>query len=109
MIKGTLDTDEMRVVRITADFLLNPLKVDVMFGFTNTRTGRTPAFANATSGVWSPATMEKLKELCESMEADMARVVLSGGASSATMSPKSGYAEGGLGEHVGAPVDAPSV
>lgn len=109
MIKGTLDTDEMRVARINADFLMNPIKVDVMFGFTNTRTGRTPAFANATSGVWSPATMEKLRELCESMEADMARVVLTGSAVSPTKRPTGGFSEGGLGEHVGAPVDAPSV
>lgn len=108
MIKGTLDTDEMRVARISVDYLQNPIKIDVMFGFTSTRTGRTPAFANATSGVWSPATMERLKELCESMEADMARVVLTGGAT-ATSRSTGGISEGGLGEHVGAPVDAPSV
>lgn len=108
MIKGTLDTDEMRVARINVDYLLNPIKVDVMFGFSNTRTGRTPAFANATSGVWSPATMEKLKELCESMEADMARVVMAGGATGPA-TRAGAFSEGGLGEHVGAPVDAPSV
>ncbi len=109
MIKGTLDTDEMRVVRIAVDFLQNPIKVDVMFGFTSTRTGRTPAFANATSGVWSSNTMEKLKELCESMETDMGKVVLAGGATSTVSGARSGLAAEGLGEHVGAPVDAPSV
>jgi hypothetical protein len=108
MIKGTLDADEMRVARIAIDFLQNPIKFDATFGFTNTRTGHTPAFANAASGVWSPGTMEKLRELCESMEHDLGRAILVDGAVRTT-GPSGGLAAGGLGEHVGAPVDAPSV
>jgi cobalamin-dependent methionine synthase I len=99
----------MVVARIAIDFLQNPIKFDATFAFICTRTNRTPAFANAQSGLWSPTTMEKLKELCASMEADMARAVLVGGATSSVASPKSGLAPEGLGEHVGAPVDAPSV
>jgi hypothetical protein len=105
-MQGTLDTDEMVVVRINVDLLQNPIKFDATFAFRCTRTGRTPAFANAQSGVWTPNTLEKLKELCAAMESDMGRAVLTG---SATSIAKPGVAEGGLGEHLGAPVDAPSV
>jgi hypothetical protein len=108
-MKGTLDTDEMVVARIAIDFLQNPIKFDATFAFISTRKGTTPAFANAASGAWSSATMEKLKELCACMEMDMARAVLTGGATSSAAGPKSGLAPEGLGEHVGAPVDAPSV
>jgi hypothetical protein len=110
-MKGSLDTDEMLVASISISFLQNPIKFDAQFAFTNSRNGRTPAFANAQSGLWSPNTMEKLKELCACMETDMARAVLVGGGDGATTSSgaRAGTAPEGLGEHLGTPIDAPSV
>lgn len=104
-MKGTLDTDEMRVARIEIDFLISPVKFNATFAFVCSRTGATPAFARAEGGIWTTGTLEKLRELCEAMELDMSKAVLTGGSSAPA---KAGLKIEGLGEHLGT-TEAPSV
>ena len=110
MSKGTLRADELKVSKIDVDFLTNPVKVRVLLAFVDTSTGHTIAWANGDGGMWSTETKQKLRELCDSMEEDAARQLLSEHSSVPAKSSPAKTPVGGIGEHLGdeAP-DAPQL
>ena len=110
--QGTLNTDALSVARITVDLLQQQPKVDALAALINTKTGKTLAWANAEGGMWSNATLAKLRELRESMEDDMAKALFSEHIGQQRSVGGHGVrVEGtGLGEHLAeGAVEAPSV
>ena len=107
MIKGTPKFDGLAVGEFTVKFLgPSQLEFNAKAAFVNNKNGETHGCTSATSAVWSPATIEKLKELRALMEIDLGRMHLEGGgevligpASAAPMAQQAH--EGGLGEHIG--------
>jgi hypothetical protein len=115
MAKGTLVADELKVARIDVDLLVNPAKIHVTAALIDNGTGRTTAWTTGDASMWSRETMQKLKELCEAMEEDMAKHILSEhGVSDGKATKAKSRAIGGIGERLGSadgaePPDAPSV
>ena len=108
--QGTLNSDGLTVAQITIDLLQNPAKVHALAALTNSKTGQTLAWAQGDGGVWSTDTMEKLRELREAMEEDLARALFAEHSSVNTRPNTKGVKiETGLGEHVGGGADAPSI
>lgn len=67
-------------------------------------TGQTHGWTRSQSG-WSAETLNKLAELRESMENDIAARDFDGGSASSPQKQEAGLSLGGIGEHVG--TDAP--
>lgn len=105
MSKVTLKADELKVAKITASFLTNPVRIHALFALVDTTTGRTMAWSEGEGGLWSNETMTKFRELCALMEEDAARLV---SGEHSTAAPGKPMPTGGLAEHLG-DVDAPSV
>ncbi len=110
-VRGTLNADTIKVARITVDMLQQTPSIDVLAALVNEKTGQTLAWANSDGARWSPATLEKLRELREAMEEDMGKALFidhvverrraSGG--------RGVRMEGGLGEHLSDGTEAPSI
>ncbi len=115
MAKGTLVADELKVARIDVDRLANPEKVHVTAALIDNSTGRTTAWTTGDASMWSRETMQKLKELYEAMEEDMAKHLLSEhGVSDGKATRAKPRSVSGIGERLGSadgtePPDAPSV
>jgi hypothetical protein len=67
-------------------------------------TGETHGWTRAQGG-WSAETLNKLAELREAMENDIASRDFDGGSASSLSKPEAGLSLGGIGEHIG--TDAP--
>ncbi len=110
-VRGTLKADGLTVARINIDFLQNPVKVHALAALVMTQGGQTLGWTEGDAGTFSPETMEKLQELRLAMEQDLAKraFVEQAAVSGATQRGNQGIDMGGLGEHVGTSVDAPSI
>lgn len=78
MKQGVPKIDAVKIGSITVE-LMNPPsgKMSAKAAFVNSKTGHTHGWT--THEVWSPATLLKLRELCASMEADLAAAHFEGG------------------------------
>ena len=110
-VRGTLRADGLAVARITVDFLVNPVKVHALAALIHTEGGQTLGWSEGEASTWSPETMKKLQELRDAMEGDLAGRLFHErqDGSAVTDTAPSGMNLGGLGEHLGEPVDAPSI
>lgn len=114
MIKGTLKADGMAVLRISVDLSQAPAMLKVMAALVHEKSGQSLAWLEAEGGMLSSETHAKVKELCASIERDLASRYFQEGDAGfsgerATM-VKQGLDMGGLGEHVGSVEDeAPSI
>lgn len=105
MIRGNPKFDSITVAKFEASFLGPTLNFTAEAAFANSRTGQTHGWTKNTT--WSPATIEKLKELRSLMELDLGAMHLEGGgevlvgptsvATTRGLAPEGG----GLGEHLG--------
>jgi len=105
MRKGTLKPNALAIASLEADFINPPTgKMTAKAAFVNLETGATHGWT--THQTWSPSTIQKLRELKDAMEADMAAAhfleagieepggITMPATSSRVVSP------GGLGEHL---------
>lgn len=105
-VSGPLKADELRVAQINVNYLIDPVKIEVLAGLVHTQSGRTLSWSKEAE--WSNETRDLLNKLRESMEADFARTLY--GTDGEVKSTSSGIKiEGGLGEHLGSGTDAPSI
>ena len=116
MIKGTLKTDGLAVMRLNLDLSTSPATFKVLAALIHEGSGQSLAWVEAEGGVLSSETHTKVRELCASIEKDMANRFFQEGDANfsgegATMARKTGLDMGGLGEHVGSVEDdeAPSI
>lgn len=101
-VHGTLKADGIAVCRIEIDYLTNPVKIKALAGFTVEATGQTVGWVDAGANAWSEATLQKLRELRQLMEEDLARALFVGGGSGSEVTSRSnGLIPSGLGEHLG--------
>jgi hypothetical protein len=100
----------MAIGEMNAKFIggMQQLEFTAKAAFVSSRTGDTHGWTNAGTSVWSPETIEKLKELRALMEIDLGRLHLEGGgealigpSSTATSVSKGSEGPGGIGEHIG--------
>lgn len=108
MIKGTVRFDGLAVSTINADLTKPQLHLEAVAAFVDSSTGETHGWTKATGPVWSKDTLLKFRELTQSMEEDLSKLHLLGASSSSTETTPS-KSIGGIGEHVAASGDAPSV
>lgn len=106
MIKGTPKIDAIALGEFTVKFIgPSQLEFNAKAAFVNNKNGETHGWTSATSAVWSPATIEKLKELKALMEIDLGRLHLEGGGEvvpgATSPAPTSPTLDGGIGEHLG--------
>lgn len=101
MIQGRAKFDGIAVGEGTFSFLGTTLKFEGKAAFVNSRTGDTHGWTTNTQ--WSPAVIEKLKELRAAMELDLGRLHLADGGEVlvGTGSSVARDSGGGLGEHLG--------
>lgn len=102
----TVKFDALRVAEIKVSLIEAPVTIEAKAAFINTETGATHGWTTGRAG-WSDATIEKLKELRESMEADLARIHFVDGATVTPTTSSGDIREGfqGLGEHLGSTED----
>ena len=108
-IKGTPKFNAMAIGEFNAKFLggLQQLEFTAKAAFVNSNTGETHGWTSAGTSAWSPATIEKLKELRALMEIDLGRLHLENGGevlvgpASVAAATAGGDFEGGIGEHLG--------
>lgn len=101
MKTGTLKFDGISIGELTANFMQGPgvISMKAKVAFVNSKTGATHGWT--TQEQWSPAVLEKLKELAMLMEEDVSRVQFSDAGSSAIgASGRAPDPVGGLGEHL---------
>lgn len=109
MSKGTLKADELKVARITVNFLTQPMKVQAMFALVDSKTGSTLSWSQLDGSAWSDETKSLLRQLCLSMEDDAARHLFSEFTSVPT-AIRPAPPPGGISEHLGnGDADAPSI
>ncbi len=73
-IDGNLKADELRVVRITIDYLRQPMEISALAAIVRNEDGETMAWTKA-QGSWSDETRTALNKLRECMEVDISRVL----------------------------------
>lgn len=99
----TVKFDGIRVAEITVSLLEAPAVISAKAAFVNTKTGTTHGWTTCKS--WSKETVEKLKELRDAMERDLAATHFEDGAITSSPTTASGGVRDafqGLGEHLGA-------
>lgn len=106
MIRGQPKFDGLAVAKFNVSFLGSTLEFVAEAAFTDSKTGQTHGWTRNTQ--WSPATIEKLKELRALMETDLGGLHLDGGGevlvgpTTVMNAARRGLApDGGLGEHLG--------
>lgn len=109
MIKGVVRFDGLTISNIMVDFTKQQLHIEATAAFVDSNTGETHGWTKAGGRVWSKESMQKLKELTELMERDLANLHLT----ETSGAPKEGSNLitrnlGGISEHIGTG-DAPSV
>lgn len=104
MKTGTLKATAIRVAEIDISFMDSSVKFDAKIAFVNPESGATHSWTTHRS--WSGPTLSKLRELRESMEADVAAAhFVGGGGATETQgvtAPVSSQAPQGIGEMLGA-------
>ena len=106
-VKGTLKECELRVARMSFDFLKQPMNVDVLAALVDPAIGDTRAWVPANGVVWSKETAAALGQLVQCVERDIARLMME---SSASEERGSTTSMSGIGEHVaGSAPDAPQM
>jgi len=98
-VEGSFKADELRIGRITIDYLKNPVEVSALAGLVSTKDAQAIAWTKAEGTAWSADTREAINRARESMEQDIARALFGGDipAARAAETPKVG---GGLSEWV---------
>ena len=71
-VSGKPVFDTIKIGRIEADFLKPQIHLKGIAGFVNTSTGLTHGWTEGTGAMWSSKTHEKLEELKQCMEMDLA-------------------------------------
>lgn len=110
MRTGTPKFTAVALGRFDVDLLGTTVKLVAKFAFVDPATGGTYAWAEG--GQWSPETMQALKVLRESMEADAAKLFFTGDGVTIQEASRKLVPEddgNGLGEHLGSVTDAPSI
>lgn len=104
MIRGAPKFDSIAVGEITASFMGPTLSLEAKAAFADSKTGETHGWTK--NAQWSPAVVEKLRELRALMELDLGRLHFEGGGevlvapSNIAPAPRAGVG-GGLSEHLG--------
>ncbi len=75
MIRGTIKADGLAVMRVEIDLAANPSKVKVVAAFINETLGNSVGFTES-AGPWSPETLQKIRDLRDAFESDLARDLL---------------------------------
>lgn len=102
MIHGTPKFNALAIKEISADIGVNNLTLVAKAGFVDTATGATHGWTRAEGALWSRETREKLIELKDLMERDMATLHLHEFTSQGTQQTVRPPVEpGGLMEHLG--------
>lgn len=104
MINGSPKFDGLAIGSIEVDFTKQTIQLKAVAGFINTATGDTHGWTRGEGGIWSTETLQKLQELREAMEKDLARLHFEGAVKKESKVLDQGTA--GIGEFLG---DAPSV
>lgn len=100
-VRGTVKMSELRLVQLTVDSTSQNLQVSAMAALVDPATN-TAAWVKCNGNVWGKETMEKLGELMEAMEQDMARTVMDDvdTPNGVTGAPQRAQQPAGLGEHL---------
>jgi len=98
MVKGTPRFDGLAICEGTFNLLSTAATLTAKAAFVDNTTGKTHGWTEVRAG-WSKETLRRLKELQESMEADLAAVHFTDGSSSFNGSGSEGVPPG-LGEHL---------
>lgn len=90
---------ELRLSQLVVDTQKQTIEISATAAIVDPKSG-VAAWHKCSGNVWGPETQQKLQDLIEAMELDMARVVMDGFDNlDGTRSPRSAAA--GIGEHVG--------
>lgn len=90
---------ELRLAQLTVDTTKHTVEISATAALLDPQTG-VAAWHKCTGSVWGPETQQRLRELIEAMELDMARVVMTGFDNlDGTRTPRPAQAAG-IGEHV---------
>lgn len=113
-VKGTLRADELRLGRMSIDWLKQSPHVTVLAACVNSKTGNTHAWLDGTGVQWSEGTAKALEALRLSLEQDLAEAHMQGvlPAAGSTTEGSTGLRLPGTGlsEHLGTTRDdTPSV
>ena len=79
MIRGTAKFDALAIGELTVNFLGPTTKVVAKAAFVASETGHTHGWT--TNESWSPETIQKLRELRQAMEMDLAKIHFGDGVS----------------------------
>lgn len=90
---------ELRLSQLVVDTTKQTIEISATAAIVDPKTG-VAAWHKCSGNVWGPETTQKLQDLIEAMEFDMARAVMDGFENAdGTRTPRSTAA--GIGEHVG--------
>lgn len=74
-VEGTFKADELRIGRITIDYLKSPVEVSALAGLISTKDAQAIAWTKAEGVAWSADTREAINRAREAMERDIARAL----------------------------------
>lgn len=104
MIEGAPKFGGLAVGEFTCSLLGATVQLKAKAAFVDKRTGQTHGWTEGSGNLWSTATLQKMRELVELMEADLARVHFDNAATAptavATDPTASPGLSGGIGEHL---------
>jgi hypothetical protein len=113
-VQGRLKADQVSLAKFSIDRLRELPKIEVLAALTNSRTGQTHGWVDATAVQWSEKTNRAMRALFEAVEEDVARAHFE---SDSVMTPDASSEDtrglripsGGIGEFLGTAEDVPSV
>lgn len=99
MVKGLPKFDALALGELHVDFMKGQIHLEAVAAFvdSHSKSGATHGWTKGTGTMWSKQTMDKLNDLKESMESDLASVHFS----STDTAVRKGNDLGGLSEHLG--------
>lgn len=96
---GTPRFNQLAVGEVEVDFTASPIKIEVTAAFVDSRSGETHGWTKGYGGIWSEETRNRLVELRESMEQDLAKLHFEGVGSTTTQGGVE-FEPGGITEHL---------
>lgn len=108
--QGALKADQLTLGKLSIDWLVQAgIRITVLAGLVDTRTGKSRAWVDGTGIVWSERTTKAMEALRLSMEGDLAAEHLAGGTVAAGEGKGLQLPAPGLSEHLGTNDEVPSV
>lgn len=97
-VTGTSKLTRLQLAQLSIDIAKTPVEIKVLIALIDPATGHA-AYMRHNGSIWSEETQAALRQLIDSLENDVARIVLDASGDGTAAAPRQ-VQSGGLGEHL---------